>query len=290
MRPLIFAAVLVASVAHARQPDKPFVPKPKTDANQKLDTSFTLKDLRIGKAICGPQLAAEDLKGKVVVVEFWGVNCPLCLAALPETAALHTDLNDFGLIVIGAHCQKATAERVKEVATARGAIFSITEETTIANDEIPELPHAVVFDHTGACVFRGSPRDAEVKARRAVGEMLVSNAGRERFAPQLAGAVAELKKGQSPHLVLKRVAARFDGPKDAVEDAKALLASLTSVGRERYERARKMADADPVGAFLLAEKLPTAFKGTTLGDDTTALVEKLKSNKAVIAELTRREK
>ena len=168
MRPLVLAAVLVASAAHARQPNKPFVPKPKTDADQKLDTSSTLKDLRIGKAICGPKLAAEDLKGKIVVVEFWGVNCPLCLAALPETAALHADLSDFGLVVIGAHCQKATAERVREVAVARGANFSITEETAIVGDEIPELPYAVVFDHTGACVYRGSPRDAEVKVRAAL--------------------------------------------------------------------------------------------------------------------------
>ncbi len=34
----------------------------------------TLKALRPGTPIQGPKLSADDLAGKVVLVEFWGIN------------------------------------------------------------------------------------------------------------------------------------------------------------------------------------------------------------------------
>lgn len=283
MRTLLLAALL-ASTSGAKPPDAPFAPKPATEP--KPDTAFALKDLRLGKPLAGDALTADDLKGKVVVVEFWGVNCPRCLAALPETAALHADLVPFGLVVVGAHTHKAPPEYVKAVARARGANFPLTEQTAIAGHDVPELPHAVVFDHTGACIFRGTPRDAEVKARRAVGEALVANARRDTFGPQLTGAVAELKRGQSPHLVLPKVLKQLDGP--AAEDAKALLKSLTAVGQRAYDRANERAAADPVGAFRLAESLPAAYKGTPLAAAAAALVARLKTDTAVAVELAAR--
>lgn len=35
---------------------------------------ITLKAFRPGTAIQGPKLSADDLAGKVVLVEFWGIN------------------------------------------------------------------------------------------------------------------------------------------------------------------------------------------------------------------------
>jgi thiol-disulfide isomerase/thioredoxin len=272
---LVALATLVLSNSAANPPDKSLTPKTKP-AEPKLDTSFALKDVQLGKPVSGPHPAATDLTGKVVVVEFWGVSCPRCLAALPETAALHADLADFGLVVIGAHVQNAPAEQVKAVAKARGVNFAVTERASVPSDDIPELPHAIVFDADGKCVFRGTPRDAEVKARVAVGEWLVANTGRERFSAEFAPVVSGLRKGQSPHLALPKVLALLDSPQPAADDAKALLASLTAVGRAKLKQAKAVAETDPAEALRLAESLPRTFKGVPLAAEATELLTRLK--------------
>ncbi len=35
---------------------------------------LTIKDLRLGTIVMGPQVKAEDLAGKVVLVEGWGLH------------------------------------------------------------------------------------------------------------------------------------------------------------------------------------------------------------------------
>lgn len=270
MRALILATALVAN-----PPDKPFAPK--TAPEPKLDTSLTLSDVNLGKSVVGPVPTAAALKGKVVVVEFWSVGCPRCLAALPDTVALEADLADFGLVAVAAHCTNAPTERIKEVATARGVTFAVTERAAVPRDDIPELPHAVVFGPDGKCVFRGTPRDAEVAARKVVGAALVAGAGRERFGPKLAPVAAALAKGQSPHLAVPKVVGQLSGPE--ADDAKALLKSLTAVGREQLERAKALAESDPPAARRRAEKLATTFKGTSLADEAAELIGALKREK-----------
>ncbi len=307
MRQLTLAAalaVLLATTAdtRARQPDKKADPKAKVDPKAKADPKakddaepkFTLKlktgDIRLGTQLTGAKLTAADLKGKVVVVDFWGVNCAPCLAAMPGTAALNAELADFGLVVIGSHVQAAKPDQIKAVAASRGANFPITEQTRVeGGNDFQGIPHVMVFDHTGACVFRGDPKEAEAKARTAVGEMLVAGAGREKFAAQLAPVVADLKKGQSPLAVLPRVVALQNAASPtAAADAKALLAALTAAGQKKLDLAQEKAEGEPVEAFLLVEKLPAAYKGTPVAKDAVALVTKLKKEKAVKAELAAR--
>jgi hypothetical protein len=207
---------------------------------------------------------------------------------MPGTAALNAELADFGLVVVGAHAQASTPETIKSVAAGRGANFSLFEGCAVTGaDDFQFIPHVMVFDHTGTCVFRGRPAEAEHRARIAVGEMLVANAGREKLAPQLNTAVADLKKGMSPQLVLPKVNGQLAN-KDAGEDAKALLAAMTAGGQKKFDQAKEAAEKDPVEAFLLVEKVPAAFKGTQLAKDATALLTKLKQDKAVKAEIAAR--
>ena len=50
-----------------------------------------------------------------------------------------------------------------------------------------------------------------------------------------------------------------------------------------------MKDTDPVEAFTLIEKLPTAYKGAPLAQEATDLLNKLRSEKAVKSELAARQ-
>jgi thiol-disulfide isomerase/thioredoxin len=304
MRPLSLAAALAAVLAAApgtgaRQPDKKVDPKTKADPKTKTEPDgaeppfnmkVTTSDIKLGTQLAGAALTADDLKGKVVVVDFWGVNCAPCLAAMPGTAALNAELSDFGLVVIGSHVQDATPGRIRSVAASRGANFPITDQTRVnGGNDFQGIPHVMVFDHTGACVYRGSPKEAEVKARLAVGESLVAGAGREKFHSQLTPVVSDLKKGLSPRAALPRVVALQNSANPmAAADAKALLASLTAPGQKKLELAQEKIETDPVGAFVLVEKVPATYAGTPVAKEATALITKLKKDKAVKTELAAR--
>lgn len=48
----------------------------------------------------------ESLKGKVVLIDFWGTWCGPCVAKLPETQSLHEKFVDRGFVVLGIHSQQ----------------------------------------------------------------------------------------------------------------------------------------------------------------------------------------
>ncbi|MEW5836642.1 MAG: thioredoxin family protein [Pseudomonadota bacterium] len=56
-------------------------------------------------------LSTEDLRGKVVLVDFWTFECINCLHALPQVKALDAKYRDRGLVVVGIHTPELAAER-----------------------------------------------------------------------------------------------------------------------------------------------------------------------------------
>ncbi len=58
-----------------------------------------------------PALSAEQLKGKVVLVDFWTYSCINCLRSLPYVNAWAKKYQDQGLVVIGVHAPEFAFER-----------------------------------------------------------------------------------------------------------------------------------------------------------------------------------
>jgi cytochrome c biogenesis protein CcdA/thiol-disulfide isomerase/thioredoxin len=56
-------------------------------------------------------LTTEELKGKVVVVDFWTYSCINCLRAIPYVRAWAEKYRDHGLVVIGVHAPEFAFER-----------------------------------------------------------------------------------------------------------------------------------------------------------------------------------
>lgn len=59
---------------------------------------WTLKDAD------GKDVSLKDLKGKVVVLDFWATWCGPCKKAMPLVQKLHETYKDKGLVVFGANC------------------------------------------------------------------------------------------------------------------------------------------------------------------------------------------
>lgn len=64
-----------------------------------------------GRWFNAPPQSLADLRGKVVLVEFWARECINCIHVLPHTRALHERYAGDGLVVIGVHTPEYDEER-----------------------------------------------------------------------------------------------------------------------------------------------------------------------------------
>ena len=66
----------------------------------------------------GPPLKLADLRGKVVLLDFWGWWCGPCIARMPELFDLHDKYADRGLAVVGIHRDAVGADDFERIDTA----------------------------------------------------------------------------------------------------------------------------------------------------------------------------
>ena len=79
-------------------------------------------------------LAVEQLRGKVVLIDFWTYSCINCIRALPFVKAWHERYKDAGLVVIGVHAPEFAFE--KDEGNVRDAIarFGVRYPVALDND------------------------------------------------------------------------------------------------------------------------------------------------------------
>src|SRR5262249_28306154 len=79
-----------------------------------------------------PQIAAEALRGKVVLVDFWTYSCINCLRAIPYVRAWAEKYREQGLVVIGVHAPEFAFE--KTVDNVRRAVSDLRIGYPVAID------------------------------------------------------------------------------------------------------------------------------------------------------------
>jgi thiol-disulfide isomerase/thioredoxin len=88
----------------------------------------------IGQWLNSPALHMPQLRGKVVLVEFWTYSCINCIHVLPHVKQWHADYRDQGLMVVGVHTPEFAYE--KQTANLQAAVrrFGITYPVAQDND------------------------------------------------------------------------------------------------------------------------------------------------------------
>lgn len=111
--------------------------------------------------VSGPPLAGESVSNRVMLLEFWGVNCPPCLRSMPLLEELHRTLGPQGLVVVGAHAQGVTPDEIRAKVAELGVTFTIVDSASVEGGmDFEGIPHCMLFDHTGSCVYR-APFDVQ---------------------------------------------------------------------------------------------------------------------------------
>lgn len=149
----------------------------------------------------GP-LNAEQLSGKVVLVNFWTYSCINCIRTLPYVRAWAEKYRDQGLVVVGVHTPEFAFE--KKVENIRQAIarFGIAHPVAVDNDfriwrafRNSYWPALYFIDAQGRIRYSQFGEGGEARSERVIQDLLAEAAGRrnaeaELVTPQAPGAQA----------------------------------------------------------------------------------------------------
>ncbi|MEQ1953764.1 cytochrome c biogenesis protein DipZ [Mesorhizobium sp. CN2-181] len=81
-----------------------------------------------------PPLSAEQLKGKVVLIDFWTYSCINCLRTIPYVKAWAEKYKDQGLVVIGVHTPEFAFEKDIGNVTKAAADLGVAYPVAVDND------------------------------------------------------------------------------------------------------------------------------------------------------------
>jgi len=269
-------------------PKSPLPHAEKTSLDAPLSTG-----VKFGPTILGPELKTSELKGKIVLIGFWGGDFTSVLTRLDR---LNTELGDYGLVAVGAGAYVLKDEVVKAKVEERDVRITVVRNAFVKDEKEKEgmkaQPggHALLFDQTGKCVYRGSAYDADEPVRAAVGKLLFTTALGTDEVPKAFKPVADaFAAGNTPVAVLPKLTplAGSSDP-DTKDKAKKLHDLILAPGEKALTKAEASVKTNPLEAFITAEKVATKFKGTPLATKANAMLSKLRTDKAVAAELKAR--
>lgn len=189
-------------------------------------------------------------------------------------------------MIIGAHAQGGTHDEVRNVAQSRGVNYTITERGSVkGGNDFSGIPHCMIFDHTGKCIYRGSPEGREPLVMRAVAEAppwILEGKKLSKLSSMNAALRREANFGNVLHQAREKTAS-----KDAAtaEEANYIVDKLTAYARKQLDDAKAKKDSAPGAAWTLMSRVAASFKGSEPGKEAAELVAELKKDKDFQAEV-----
>lgn len=276
---LVRAALLLSVIAVAASPATTSGDEPAA-APQPANLAFTIADVMLGEAISGPELTADSLKHRVVLLAFWNREEPASTNAMPLLEQTSRTLANRGVLVIGSHGGAGASVEVKPTVEKLGLTFPVLDDCAVKGLDLQPMPHVLLFDHTGKCVARGSP--LEMAAR-------TNEAARDAPPLVLAGRHLEKQMGLERMLwdeskfgaVLRKAGELTEGEDEAAaEEARYVIERLNAHGESLLAEAEKAKATDAVVAAGLLQRVVTAFRGGDLGKRAMELQREWKQDKA----------
>jgi peroxiredoxin len=126
----------------------------------------------------GP-LSIADLRGKVVLVDFWTYGCINCTRTLPHVRRLYDTYQDRGLVVVGVHTPEFPFEKVtSNVQTAikrHGIKYPVAQDNEYATWKAYHnqyWPAQYIIDRNGTIVFEHAGEGQYDEIERTIQKLL----------------------------------------------------------------------------------------------------------------------
>lgn len=247
-----------------------------------LHAAATLDGINFGAYVSGPKVTADELKGRVVLFEFWGVNCPPCLRSISHLAGWQKDYDRDRFVIVANHCQGGSPEAAKQVWLSKGGgeAVSVINGGNLPGSNVSGIPHCFLFDANGALVFDGSPFEVEEPLKKAVESSpghLVAGYTWNKMRKE-AAAVGK-QQGVAAALKSARKAAEGSDADAATEGAELLKRAEAWAGKRSSQVGAARAD-DPATAWRLANEMAACLKGDALAEPFETQVKEMKADKA----------
>jgi thiol-disulfide isomerase/thioredoxin len=122
---------------------------------------FTLQELS------GKSVTLSDMKGKVVLLEFWATWCPPCRASIPGIERLHEKYKNKGVVVLAVSLDEGGWDGVQSFVKEHGIQYTVLKgnDDVGAKYQVRSIPMLLVIDKEGKIMRRylgfGSDEDVE---------------------------------------------------------------------------------------------------------------------------------
>ena len=256
-----------------------------------------------GDHVTGPKFSGKQIKGKVVVIEYWGITCGPCLAAIPHTTELAKKYGHDKLVIIANQSWSASNKNTKETWNnrAKNDMVMVVNGGELKGYKTSSVPRALIFDHTGKSIWEGHPGGMD----QALAEAIANLPEREEApaeeesseAKEQASGPAAIIAGITPEFFEveinrinaqnRNVASTLDKLRRATErasdqamidEAKAILAAVETWAKQQQATIDASRESDPATAYATAEALVDLLRGDDLAKQAGVVMNEIRKD------------
>jgi len=179
---IVAGIVIVAALSYATGLTKLIRSSFGSSAEYKSAESATAPELATGEWINSEPLKLNDVRGRVVLIEFWTFGCINCRSTLPFVKSWHDRYQDKGLTVIGVHSpefdEERNVEHLRREVTSLGIRYAVVADNdyqTWNAYHVEAWPTTFLLDKQGRISWMHVGEGGYDEAERLIQKLLAEN-------------------------------------------------------------------------------------------------------------------